>query len=162
MGRKERSDVIASAQVASKLLQIHLCQASHPQKCYKPPNSQQVCDTLLGVCWLNGRVLYATEELTEVTCCPDNFFCPVSLPEKEQVGKMWWPCGSLDGCPQWNDVIYGICRWLPNTFNVFHLCLQSFAIKSSPAALPWLCCFLFEEAYVRARVPLDGVETFQV
>lgn len=83
----------------------------------------------------------------------DNIFWPVSLPEKEKVVKMPWPCGS----PQWNDVI---CWWLP-AFVVSFNWLWSFTIMSCPATLQSLLLPVWKSLCYNQDAIL-GVETFRI
>ena len=66
----------------------------------------------------------------------------------------WFPTVKL--CDLW------VLQMTASTSSVFHLCLWSFAVKSSPTALQWLSCFIFEEAYVTARVPFLEWKPFRL
>lgn len=98
------------------------------------------------------------EELTGVTCCPDNFFWPVSWQERRKCRK----CHTL--VKTWmiaHSEIIWFMGYAAKTISVFHLTLQNFAIRSSPSALQWLWYFLFERTNITARAPFLEWKTFR-
>lgn len=121
-------------------------------ECYKPANSQQAWHFAWGllikwegvVCCGGANRSYLLSRQLLLSS-----FSAWKGESGENVTTLWKPgwLPTVKWCDLWD------LQMTVNTFRVFHLCLWSFAINSSPTTLRWFCCFLFEEAYVTARVP---------